>query len=66
MGRLNVGRGTWAAGAVLDPKMLRKALRATTFSLGFYNETLDQEWAVHRLQYHIASERIPSTRKTDT
>lgn len=61
--------GTWGSGTaedawgptqVLRPKMFRKAVHGTTFSISFSNSTLDQSWAIHRLAAHVRETRIPT------
>lgn len=59
------GGGTWASPDALVPRLARRANRGTRFSLAFQNSTLNQEWAVHRTDLHIAGERFPTVRRTD-
>ena len=59
------GGGTWARPAALNVGHRRIALRGTVFSTYFANETLNQDWSVHRLEHHIASPRQPTVKKTE-
>jgi hypothetical protein len=59
------GGGYWSSAPVLKDKIRRKAIRGTTFSTYFYNETLDQEWSVHRVEHHLGTSRSPAIRDTE-
>jgi len=60
------GGGSWSDKAgVLQDRIRRRAIRGTTFSTGFYNDTLDQGWAVHRVEHHLATSRSPAIRDTE-
>jgi hypothetical protein len=36
-------------------------VRGTTFSVIFSNETLNQDWSIHRIDHHLREVRMPST-----
>jgi len=60
------GGGSWSGSAgVLQDKIRRRAIRGTVFSTAFYNEMLDQEWSVHRVEHHLATSRSPAIRDTE-
>jgi len=54
------GGGAWAAKQALTQRLRRRAVRGTTFSTSFYNATLDQSWAAHRMAHHITQTRQPT------
>lgn len=60
------GGGEWANPLDLVPVLRRLAVRGTTFSTYFQNSILNQSWAVHRLQHHLADAQIPSKKKQET
>lgn len=51
---------TWASPAPLNPVLSRFAVRGTVFSTYFNNTALDNDFAIHRLNHHVRSQRIPS------
>lgn len=52
-------------GYLLNPTLYRVSMRGTVFSVQFGNSTLDQEWAVHRMAYHITTPRQVTVPKVD-
>ncbi|HET7455394.1 MAG TPA: hypothetical protein VFJ76_07735 [Solirubrobacterales bacterium] len=54
------GGSEWAEPKGLVGKERRIAERGTVFSAYFRNETLDQEWSVHRLEHLIPTVRDPA------
>lgn len=59
------GGSTWAGAEWATPRGLvttskRRATRGTTFSLYLANSTLDQDWSLHRADYHLREIARPS------
>lgn len=57
--------GEWAQPLELVPVLRRRGVRGTVFSTYFENSILNQSWAVHRLQHHLADVSIPSKKDQD-
>lgn len=51
--------------AAVTPVVSRKSVRGTVFSTSFTNSTLNQGWAMHRLQHHLRNARRPSVKQTE-
>lgn len=60
------GASTWATPAQLIPQHRKQSVRGTTFSLSFFNNTLDQAWSVHRLEHQLRQPRQPAVMRTET
>ncbi len=56
------GASTWSQGAARVVALRRRAIRGTVFSTRFFNNTLDQEWIISRLDHHLRESRIPSVK----
>lgn len=60
------GTDTWGPDYAINPKLARTAVRGTTLSTHFQNNTLDKSWAIYRLTHHLRETRHPSLTKTTT
>lgn len=45
---------------VLNPALMRTAVRGTVLNILFSNDTLNQAWSVHRAEFHIREQLPPS------
>jgi hypothetical protein len=54
--------GVWPGEGEVTNKLLRRAVRGTTFSTQFSSHPASPEWAMHRVARHLRETRMPSIR----
>lgn len=55
-------QGLWPSGGQITDRLLRRAIRGTTFSTQFSNHPLSPDWSMHRVSRHLRETREASIR----